>query len=112
MPAAYADLYIEQGATFSTTITIDDVYNNAFNLSQYVANSAIRKSYYSANASAVFSTVINVGNGTLTLNMAPNVTSNIAAGKYVYDAKITDPINNLVIRILEGNIIVSPSVTR
>ena len=112
MPAAYAELYLEQGATFSTTITIDDVYNNAFNLTQYTANSAIRKSYYSANASAVFSTVINVGNGTLTLNMAPNVTSNIAAGTYVYDAIIRDSIANLTIRILEGKVFVSPSVTR
>lgn len=112
MPAAYAELYLEQGATFSTTITIDDVYNNAFDLTRYTANSAIRKSYYSANAAAVFSTIINVGNGTLTLNMSPNVTSNIAAGTYVYDAIIRDAIDDLTIRILEGKVFVSPSVTR
>ena len=112
MSAAYADLYLEQGATFSTTITIDDVYNNAFDLTRYTANSVIRKSYYSTNASAVFSTVISIGNGTLTLNMTPNVTSNIAAGTYVYDAVIRDGIDNLTIRILEGKVFVSPSVTR
>ena len=112
MSAAYADLYLEQGATFSTTITIDDVYNNKFDLTRYVGSSAIRKSYYSTNTSATFSTTINVGNGTLTLNMAANVTSNISPGKYVYDTVITDAVDNLTIRILEGLVIVSPSVTR
>ena len=56
MPAAYTNIYIEQGATFSTSITLDDVYGDTYNLMGYTANSQIRKSYYSANATATFST--------------------------------------------------------
>jgi hypothetical protein len=28
MPAAYTNLYLEKGATYNTTITLDDVFNN------------------------------------------------------------------------------------
>ena len=110
MPAAYTNLYIEQGITYSTTITLDDVYNNAYNLVGYTANSVIKKSYYSANASAVFTTNINANNATITLSMSAQETANIPAGRYVYDTKITD-MNNNVTRILEGIAEVSPSVT-
>ena len=79
MPAAYTNIYIEQGATFSTSITLDDVYGEAYNLIGYTANSQIRKSYYSANATATFSTAINSNTGSITLNLTAAVTANIPA---------------------------------
>jgi len=45
------------------------------------------------------------------LNLTAAATANIAAGRYVYDTKITDQ-NSSVLRILEGIAEVSPSVTR
>ena len=65
MPAAYQNLYIEQGTSFSTTITLDDVYGSLYDLTGYTANSQIRKSYYSANASAVFLATVNANTGTV-----------------------------------------------
>ena len=112
MPAAYTNLYIESGTTFSATITIDDVYQNIYDLTGFMASSQIRKSYYSANATASFSTTINVEKGTITLDLSSETTANIAPGRYVYDAIITDEINNTVIRVLEGVAEVSPRVTR
>lgn len=111
MPAAYTNIFIEQGATFSTSITLDDVYGDAYNLVGYTANSQIRKSYYSSNATAIFSTAINSNTGSITLNLTAAVTANIPAGRYVYDTTITDQSDN-VLRILEGIAEVSPSVTR
>ena len=111
MPAAYTNLYIEQGATFSTSITLDDVYGDAYNLVGYTANSQIRKSYYSSNTTAIFQTSINSNTGSITLNLSAANTANIPAGRYVYDAKITDQSNN-VLRILEGIAEVLPSATR
>ena len=111
MPAAYQNLYIEQGTTFSTTITLDDVYGDIYDLTGYTANSQIRKSYYSSNATATFATSINTSHGTVTLSLDSSTSANIAAGRYVYDATITDTSYN-VTRILEGVIDVSPSVTR
>lgn len=112
MPAAYSNLYLEQGATFTTTITLDDVYGETYNLAGYSASSQMRKSYYSANATATFSTTINVGQGTVTLDLTAETTANIAPGRYVYDAIISDSNTNVTTRILEGIIEVSPRVTR
>lgn len=112
MPAAYSNLYLEQGTTFTTTITLDDVYGDIYDLAGYTSSSQIRKSYYSSNATATFSTSINVGNGTVTLDLDASTTANIAPGRYVYDAIITDNTHNVTTRILEGIIEVSPRVTR
>lgn len=111
MAAGYSNLYMEQGTSFSTSITLDDVYNNSYNLVGYTASSQIRKSYYSSTPTATFVTSINSTTGTITLALAAPVTANIAAGRYVYDTIITDTNLN-VIRILEGVIDVSPCVTR
>jgi hypothetical protein len=110
MAAAYVNLYMEQGTTFSTTITIDDVYGNAYNLYGYSANSQIRKSYYSTNATATFSTSIDNELSTITLSLTNIQTANISPGRYVYDTKIS--ANNVTTRILEGVVDVSPSVTK
>jgi hypothetical protein len=112
MPAAYSNLYIEQNADFLVTITIDDVYRNAYDLNFFTANSQIRKSYYSANATAIFTTLINPSNSTLTLGLDANTTANIVSGRYVYDAIITNSNTHERIRIIEGIIDVSPCVSR
>jgi hypothetical protein len=111
MAAGYQNLYLESGSNFSTTITVDDVYMNAYNLLGYSASSQMRKSYYSANATATFSTSIYVPAGTITLSLTAPQTSNISPGRYVYDAVIVDSSNN-VTRILEGIVNVAPRVTR
>lgn len=112
MPAAYSNLYLEQGTTFTTTITLDDVYGETYNLVGYTASSQMRKSYYSSNATATFDTTVNVGQGSVSLYLDSTITANIAAGRYVYDAVITDSNTNTTTRILEGIIEVSPCVTR
>jgi len=111
MSAGYQNLYLEAGTTFSTTITLDDVYLNAYNLVGYTAASQMRKSYYSANASATFATSINTSTGQITLILDAPTTANLTPGRYVYDTIITSSTNQ-VTRILEGTIDVSPGVTR
>jgi len=112
MSAAYSNLFMDQGSTFETSIVLDDVYGNAYNLSNMIIHSQIRKSYVSANATAIFNTTINTGNGTVTLDLDANTTANIVSGRYVYDATLTNTLSGVTTRILEGIIEVSPSVTR
>jgi len=112
MPAAIANLYVEQNADFAATITIDDVYNNLYDLNSCIASSQIRKSYYSSNAAAIFTTTIDVNYSTLTLSLDANTTSNIVPGRYVYDALLTNTQTNERIRIIEGIVDVSPCVSR
>jgi len=111
MAAAYQNLLLEQGTTFLVTIVLDDIYGNNYNLTNFLATSQMRKSYYSANASAVFTTSINPTQGIITLSLDAPTTSNITSGRYVYDAVIVDQNNN-VTRVLEGIVDVSPSVSR
>ena len=111
MSAAYQELFLEQGTDFTTTITLNDIYSDPYDLTGVTAKSQIRKSYYSANATATFSTSINTGSGTITLNLSSHVTANISPGRYVYDLLITSPVS-VKTRVVEGIATILPSVTR
>jgi hypothetical protein len=116
MAAGYQNLYIEQGATFDIAITLDDAYGNNYDLTNATAYGQIRKSYYSANSTATFSTNINVSTATVALSLDSYQTANIAPGRYVYDTVVSFPgVANTaptVVRVLEGVVDVSPRVTR
>jgi DNA repair ATPase RecN len=107
MPALYNNLYIEQGSTYNTTIIIDGIGALTGN-----SSSQIRKTYNSSNITATFQTTVSTLNNTITLQLSSNVTSNIVPGRYVYDAIVRNSANNTSIRVLEGIVDVSPSVTR
>jgi hypothetical protein len=111
MPAGYSELFLEQGATFTTSITLDDVGGAAFNLYNYTASSQMRKSYYSSNVSATFT--VSTGNpsqGIVTLSLNSANTANIIPGRYVYDVYISNADTR--VRVLEGIVNVSPQVTK
>lgn len=113
MPAGYQELYIEQGTTFTAQITLDDDMGDPFDLTNYTVTSQARKSYYSANASIIFNaSVFDANNGIIQLSADATMTANVTPGKLVYDVMITDTISGNVTRVLEGQIFVSPSVTR
>lgn len=113
MPAGYQELFLEQGTSFTSTIALDDVNGVAYDLSNTIAKSQVKKSYYSSNSIAEFA--ISIGSdpskGVITMELPANTTSNMAAGRYVYDVVIKDSSNN-VTRILEGVINVLPQVTK
>jgi hypothetical protein len=112
MAAAYQELYLEQGTTFTTSITLDDIDGVPYDLTDVQAKSQIRKSYYSANTTAEFTVNINEPEaGTIILVLDSATTANIAAGRYVYDVAIKDTADN-VTRVLEGIVNVLPQVTR
>jgi hypothetical protein len=112
MPAGYQELFLEQGANFTTVIELDDVNGVAYDLTGSIAKSQIKKSYYSSNNTAQFSVSITAPTrGIITLDLSSQITSNIAAGRYVYDVLIKDSANT-VTRILEGTVNVLPQVTK
>jgi hypothetical protein len=114
MSAGYQELFLEQGTSFNTVISLDDVYGQSYNLFNYSASSEMRKSYYSSNTTAVFSTLVNGENGEILINLNANQTANVAPGRYVYDIVIynNNDAANTTIRVLEGIINVTPRVTR
>lgn len=108
--ATKANLLIDQGTTFSTTITVSDDDGNALNLEGYTGAAQLRKHYTSSN-SVSFNVSISGTTGEVTLALAANATTLITPGRYVYDCEITSG-SGVVSRILEGIITVTPEVTR
>lgn len=110
--AAYAELIVDQGSTFNTILTLtDDTTNLPINVANYIINANIKKSYYSINNTAVFASTINdASNGNVTISLSSSVSSNIKAGRYVYDVKVTSPAS-IVTRIVEGILTITPRVS-
>ena len=108
--AIKANIIIDQGATFSTSVNLTDDYDNPLDLTTYTAAAQLRKHYTSSNS--VSFTVSTGGNtGILTLAMSANTTANIASGRYMYDVELTDSDFN-VSRIVEGIVTINPNITR
>jgi hypothetical protein len=98
---------IDQGATFSIVVDLKDTNDEPLIVDGYIANAALRKAYGASN-SVIFTA--NIANGSLTLSLTANQTANIVAGRYVYDAKLTDSLG-IISRPLEGVVTVTPGVT-
>ena len=111
MAAGYQELFVEQGAYYSTSITLDESNGDAFDLTGYDVKSQMRKSYYSSTAYDFTATVTGVANGEITISMTAANTANISAGRYLYDLVITSPAS-VKTRVVEGIVVVMPGVTQ
>jgi len=109
--ATYSDINIDQGSSFSSTITVKDVNGLPFDVVGYSARGQIRKSYTSLTA-IDFSTVILTPTtlGHVGISLTSAVTRGMKPGRYVFDVEIYN-ISNDVIRIAEGQVSVSPAAT-
>jgi hypothetical protein len=110
----YVELYMDQGADFSTTIQMNDENNNlAQNLAGYIVTSKMRKSLLSQNSVAsLICTIPDPALGEIFVELDSANTANIPFGTYFFDVKINDTVAGLKSRLVEGIIIVSPSITR
>ena len=109
--AAFSEITIEQGATFNSTVNVEDVFGSPLDLSNYTAASMMRKSYQSLTSIIITATISANVDGEILLSIPASNTANIVAGRYVYDVVISDNINT-VTRVVEGIATVLPSVTR
>jgi hypothetical protein len=109
--ADFVEIQIEAGATFFTEVTVNDGNGNAKDLTNYTVRSQLRKSYYSTTAIDFQINVSDPMNGIIEMTLPSQITSNIRAGRYVYDVEIEDD-ENIVTRIFEGVVTVLPNVTR
>lgn len=107
--ATKLNLVIDQGADFTTSVNLNDTDGNPIDLSTYTSRAQLRKHYTSSNAVS-FSTSSTSG-GVLTLSLTASQTTDIIAGRYVYDVEVVDS-SNVVSRIVEGVVTVTPNVTR
>ena len=117
--ATYSNLFLDQGESFTFNVDLDVVTtgNNA-DITNFTAAGSVRKTYASSTRSAAFSivggtsglTTFTSDDKTLAVSLTSTQTSDLKAGRYVYDIEIRNGAN--ITRVLEGQLEVSPRVTR
>lgn len=108
----YAELNLDQGTTFETSLDLTGDDGAPIDVTDYTFAAQIRKSYYSSAAAAnMIVTVTNAASGNVKLSLDAASTANIKAGRYLYDVKMTTDMG-VTIRVVEGIITVSPQVSR
>ena len=108
--ATIQNLYIDQGTTYSLSITVSDQNGDVKDLTDYTVRGQLRKSYYS-NASTNFTaSATSPTDGEITISLTATQTSALKAGRYVYDIEIESDEETL--RVLEGIVVINPEVTR
>ena len=116
--AQFEEITIDQGADVTIKLELVDVNGSKKNLANHSLAGKIKKSYSDSSGEATaFTTAIDTpaADGVATLSLTNTQTDALKAGRYVYDIELsyTDSAANTIIeRILEGQITVTPSVTR
>lgn len=110
--ATITNIFIDQGATFSTSVTVTESDDSSFDLTNYTALAQLRKTYESLT-SVDFSTTISSSptSGVISLELTSTQTAALEPGRYVYDLVITSN-GGIKTRVIEGIATVNPSVSR
>lgn len=113
MAAPKHNLTIDQGSDFVFDLVVSDK-GAVKDLTGYGARAQIRPKRTSATLSASFTCqVLSPATQGVVKMTLPNATSSaMTPGLYFYDLEIFTAGNNLVKRILQGEIILTPEVTR
>lgn len=111
--AIVANLVIDQGSDFNSTITVEDTIGNPLDLTNYTVRGQVRKTYTSSTSFAFTCTKLtSQGQGKIKIQLTPAQTATMRAGRYVYDVEIVHTTGTPVIRVVEGQVTVTPRVTR
>jgi hypothetical protein len=109
------DFLMPKGSTFSRTLTWK-VSGSAVNLTNYTARMQARTSHISGTAVLTLTTEngkITLGGaaGTITLNLTATETAAITQHSLAYDLELVSA-GGVVTRLVEGQIVLTPEVTR
>ena len=108
--AIYANLTVDQGTDFSSSIDVTDADGDAVSLTGYTVKGQIRKHYNSSTAVDFAAVVSNASAGIISISLSSAVTNAMKAGRYVYDVEIDQ--SGTKTRVLEGQLEIMPGVTQ
>ena len=116
MSAGTLDLFVEQGATFSYTLTLTDSAGAPVNLTGYTARMQMRRSVQSPDILISLTTangrlVITPLTGVITMTISATDTAALNFQSAVYDLEI-ESAGGIVTRLIEGKVRLSLEVTR
>ena len=110
--SAKANILIDQGADFSTSLTVTGDDGSATDLTGYTASGQIRKHYTSSTYTDLDVTFgADRTSGVITIALGRTANEAMEAGRYVYDVEITSGANTRT-RLVEGLATITPQVTR
>ena len=110
--ASITNIFIDQGATFSKTITVKDTSGNALNLTGFTAIAQIRKSPSSSTSTGFTVAFVSPrSTGQITISLTSTQTTALESGRYNYDVLITSGAS-VKTRVVEGIATVNPAVSR
>lgn len=111
--ASYANLFIDQGANFTITVTANDGNGDPLDLSAYIARAKMSRSILSpiAKRVSITTTITDPPNGEITLSLTKEETDVLAEGRWYYDIEIEDG-SGVCTRVVQGIITVLPSMTQ
>lgn len=108
--AVYANLIVDQGSSFISTVGVEDSTGGEFNLTGYTARAQLRRTYKSRSKYDFEASISSPSTGDIELKMPAVTTGALTAGRYVYDVEIVSPEGE-VTRVVEGQLEVMPRVT-
>ncbi len=109
--AIVSNLGIDQGTTFSVTISVTDDTGSARDLAGYTGRAQLKRSYYTNSNTAFTVTIDNPSEGEIVLSLSADQTTALKAGRYVYDLELVSNTNT-VERVVEGIVTIFPEVTK
>ena len=112
--AAVANLTIDQGASFSSSVTVKGLDGLPFDLTGYTAEAKMALGYTSTRTRTIITTTFDADRttGVISLSLTAAQTAVLdAPARYVYDVEITLTADSTVTRVIEGIITVRPNVT-
>ena len=110
--AAIAILRIDQGASFSSDVTVTNSAGDVVDLTGYTTTAKMAKSYGASSSVTITSALASdPTTGVVELTLTDTQTAALdAPSRYVYDVYITQTSTSTVTRVIEGVITVNPKV--
>src|SRR6056300_1450224 len=110
--ATISNLTIDQGTDFDITVNVDADDGGSLDLTGYTGRAQIRKSYSSLTAiDFTVSIILPTTDGQLRLSLPASTSNTMKPGRYLYDLEIESSTGK-VTRVIEGQITITPSITR
>ena len=113
------DFVIDQGSDYAIKLSLrDNSTGGVKDLTSHTIAGMVKKTYTSdSDQTWPFTTVINnpPTAGNVTISLTNQQTDQMTPGRFVYDLELSfvdSDLNTIIERILEGNITITPSVTR
>lgn len=109
--ATVSNLFVDAGASYSNIITVAATNGQPLNLTGYSVASQMRKSYQSSTAYNFTASIFSAEQGKVRLQLSPQQSEAIPAGRWLYDVEITSPSGSKT-RVVEGIVTVNPQITQ